>query len=89
MQKVDIYIQTTARGPAVRKHVAYMYVLKIVINGKEFIRNGKEVKNANLWQQYLNVSRGHLISWSEEEHDFTKWMDYELKKMEAEWTKQR
>lgn len=150
MQKVDIYIQTTARGPAVRKHVAYMYVLKIVINGKEFIRNGKgtlenvtenqatlqaiihalmrfhenceisintrcehvlnscrsawpqqweksgwvkangkEVKNANLWQQYLNVSSGHLISWSEEEHDFTKWMDYELKKMEAEWTKQR
>ena len=41
MQKVDIYIQTTARGPAVRKHVAYMYVLKIVINGKEFVRNGK------------------------------------------------
>ena len=42
MQKVDIYIQTTARGPAIRKHVAYMYVLKIVINGKEFIRNGKD-----------------------------------------------
>ena len=43
MQKVDVYIQTTARGPAVRKHVAYMYVLKIVINGKEFVRNGKGV----------------------------------------------
>lgn len=41
MQKVDVYIKTSARGPAVRKHVAYMYVLKIVINGKEFVRNGK------------------------------------------------
>ena len=149
MQKVDIYIQTTARGPAVRKHVAYMYVLKIVISSKEFIRNGKgtlenvtenqaalqaiihvlmrfhenceirintscghvlnscrnfwpqqwekagwtkangkKVKNADLWQQYLNVSRGHVISWSnDKEHEFSKYMEYELKKMEAEWTR--
>lgn len=65
MQKVDIYIQTTARGPAVRKHVA------------------------DLWQQYLNVSRGHVISWVNKPHDFSKWMDYELGKMEAEWTNQR
>lgn len=145
MQKVDVYIKTSVRGPAVRKHAAYMYVLKIVINGKEFVRNGKgvlenvtenqitlqaiihalmrfskkceicintgnehvlnscrnawpqqwekdgwikktgkPVKNAELWQQYLNVSRGHVISWSsDEEHEFSKWMDYELKKMEA------
>lgn len=150
MQKVDVFIQTTAKGPAIKKHTEYMYVLKIVINGKEFIRNGKgtlenvtenqatlqaiihalmrfhenceirintscehvlnscrnawpqqwekagwtkangkEVKNADLWQQYLNVSRGHVISWSDEPHDFTKWMEYELKKMEAEWTRQR
>lgn len=41
MQKVDVFIQTTAKGPVIKKHTAYMYVLKIVINGKEFIRNGK------------------------------------------------
>lgn len=97
MQKVDVYIKTSARGPAVRKHIAYMYVLKIVINGKEFVRKwekdgwkkktGKPVKNADLWQQYLNVSRGHVISWSDEPHDFTKWMEYELKKMEAEYVR--
>lgn len=44
MQKVDVYIKTSARGPAVRKHVAYMYVLKIVINGKEFVRNGRQLE---------------------------------------------
>lgn len=149
MQKVDVFIQTTAKGPAIKKHTEYMYVLKIVINGKEFIRNGKgtlenvtenqaklqaiihalmrfhenceirintscehvlnscrnfwpqqwekagwtkangkEVKNADLWQQYLNVSRGHVISWSNnKEHEFSKYMEYELKKMEKSWTK--
>ncbi len=149
MQKVDVFIQTTAKGPAIKKHTEYMYVLKIVINGKEFIRNGKgtlenvtenqatlqaiihalmrfhenceirintscehvlnscrnawpqqwekagwtkangkEVKNADLWQQYLNVSRGHVISWSDDkEHEFSKYMKYELKKMEATWTR--
>lgn len=35
MQKVDVFIQTTAKGPAIKKHTEYMYVLKIVINGKE------------------------------------------------------
>ena len=87
MQKVDVYIKTNVRGPAIKKHAAYMYVLKIVINGKEFVR--KPVKNADLWQQYLNVSRGHVISWVNKPHDFSKWMDYELGKMEAEWTNQR
>lgn len=149
MQKVDVFIQTTAKGPAIKKYTTYMYVLKIVINGKEFIRNGKgtlenvtenqatlqaiihalmrfhekceirintscehvlnscrnfwpqqwekagwmkangkEVKNADLWQQYLNVSRGHVISWSDDkEHEFSRYMEYELKKMEESWTK--
>lgn len=143
MQKVNVYIKTTAKGPAVRKRATYMYVIKTVINGKEFIRNGKKtiesvtenqaaleaiihalmrfrqkceicintecehvlnscrnfwpqqwekngwkkangkpVKNTELWQQYLNVSRGHAISWSDEQHEFTKWMEYELKKAE-------
>lgn len=143
MQKVNIYVRTTAKGPAIRKHASYMYVIKMELNGKEYIRNGKatlenvtenqitleaiihalmrfhqsceiciftecehvlnscrnfwpqqwekagwvksngkEVKNKELWQQYLNVSRGHAISWSDQEHEFSKWMDYEFKKME-------
>ena len=49
MQKVDVFIQTTAKGPAIKKHTEYMYVLKIVINGKEFIRNGKgTLENASM-----------------------------------------
>ncbi|MFR7629590.1 MAG: RNase H family protein [Lachnospira eligens] len=50
--------------------------------------NGKQVKNAELWQQYLNVSRMHNISWSDEkEHEFSKWIDHEFKKMEAEYVR--
>lgn len=143
MQKVNIYIKTSVRGPAIRKCAMYMYVIKTVINGKEFIRNGKKtlenvtenqatleaiihalmrfrqnceitintecehvlnscrnfwpqqwekndwkkangkpVKNAELWQQYLNVSRGHIISWTDEQNEFSKWMEYEFKKVE-------
>ena len=44
--------------------------------------SGKPVKNAELWQQYLNVSRGHIISWTDEQNEFSKWMEYEFKKVE-------
>lgn len=149
MIKVNIYIGVSARGPAIKKHASYMYVIKACIKDKERIRsgkgtlenttenqltltaivhalmrfnkgcdicintsnehvlnscrnawpqqwakndwvksNGKQVKNAELWQQYLNVSRMHNISWSDEkEHEFSKWIDHEFKRMEAEYVR--
>lgn len=146
MQKVDIYIKTTAKGPAIKKKAAYEYVIGITLNGKFFTKkggatlenvtenqitleavihalmrfhescdicihtecehvlnscrnawpqqwekagwvktNGKEVKNKELWQQFLNVSRGHAISWSDQPHTFTKLLEYELRKMVESW----
>lgn len=41
--------------------------------------NGKPVANSELWQQFLNVSRMHTISWNDKEHEFSSWMEYELK----------
>lgn len=41
VQKVNIYVRTTAKGPAIRKNASYIYVIQMKHNGKEFIRNGK------------------------------------------------
>ena len=145
MQEVNIYVQATAKGPAIRKKAAYVYIIQLK-EGKEYIRrgegvlenttenqivltaiikalmrfnqkctirintecehvlnscrngwpyqwqkngwkktSGKEVKNAELWQQYMKVSNGHAISWSDERHEFSTWMADELRKMEAQW----
>lgn len=146
MQEVNIYVQATAKGPAIRKKAAYVYIIQLT-SDKEYIRKGegvmenvtenqivltaiikalmrfsqkctirintecehvlnscrngwphqwekngwkkatgKEVKNADLWQQYINVSKGHAISWSDEKHEFSTWMADELKRMEKQWT---
>lgn len=144
MEQVNIYVRTTARGPAIRKKAAYVYIIQLA--GKDYTRKGegvmenvtenqivltaiikalmrfsksctirintecehvlnscrncwphqwekngwkkatgKEVKNADLWQQYINVSKGHAISWSDEKHEFSTWMADELKRMEERW----
>lgn len=41
MIKVNIYIGISARGPAIKKHASYMYVIKACIKDKECIRSGK------------------------------------------------
>ena len=145
MEQVNIYVRTTARGPAIRKKAAYVYIIQLA--GRDYTRKGegvlenvtenqivltaiikalmrfnksciirintecehvlnscrngwpwqweknnwkkatgKEVKNADLWQQYINVSKGHAISWSDEKHEFSTWMADELKRMEKQWT---
>lgn len=145
MEQVNIYVRTTARGPAIRKKAAYVYIIQLK-EGKEYIRrgegvlenvtenqivltsiikalmrfnqkctirintecehvlnacrngwpyqwqkngwkkaSGKDIKNAELWQQYINLANGHAISWSDERHEFSTWMEDELKKMEAQW----
>ena len=144
MEQVNIYVRTTARGPAIRKKAAYVYIIQLA--GREYTRKGegvlenvtenqivltaiikalmrfnkpciirintecehvlnscrngwphqweknnwkkatgKEVKNADLWQQYINVSKGHAISWSDEKHEFSTWMQDELRRMEERW----
>ena len=44
--------------------------------------NGKEVKNADLWQQYLNLTKDHAISFSDDKHEYSNWMESELERME-------
>lgn len=41
--------------------------------------NSKPVKNSELWQQFMEVSRPHLIEWHQEDHEYSMWMDNEMK----------
>ena len=143
MQEVNVYVKTTAHGPARKKRAYYAYVIQMLMPHKEYIRkgfgamenvtenqitltalvkaferfnrgcrvriftscehvlhsaqngwpwqweknswtksNGKTVSNAELWQQLLNVTKQHAISYTDEEHQFSSWMEFELKRME-------
>lgn len=44
--------------------------------------NGSEVKNKELWQQFLELAEPHTISWNSEEHEFSSWMKDWLEKEE-------
>lgn len=44
---------------------------------------GKEVKNKELWQQYVKMSRIHVITVLSSEHSYQEWMRRELKKEEV------
>lgn len=43
---------------------------------------GKPVKNADLWQQLLNLMREHLVTFTDEAHDYSDWQQFELKRLE-------
>ena len=45
-------------------------------------QGNKPVKNAELWQQLLNVMRIHTVTFSNEHHSYTLWQQSELKQME-------
>lgn len=143
MFKVNIYIETTIRGPS-KRDGAYIYVLEFVKESGEPVTRqevkhikdttenelvlramisalnrltkdceirintqcqhvlntvqnlwhiqweksdwinskGKEVKNKELWQQYVKMSRIHVITVLSSEHSYQEWMRRELKKEE-------
>lgn len=142
MYQVNIYIQTTAQGPAIRKKAYYMYILgcetkngiqtrkgsgciekctenqaeltalikalkrivkpcsirvftrcEHILNSvnnhwviqweKNSWRNAgnKPVRNAELWQQYVNLTKEHAVMCINEKHSFSTWMDSELKRI--------
>jgi len=142
MKRVDIYIRTTVKGPAVQKHAKYIYQLEYIKKSgvpetrrykreakncsenrielicliealKRLLKpceikvhtscryiincinngwleqwekswwlrsNGKEVKNADLWQQYLEVTRQHIVTYTNESHTYYEQMGKELEK---------
>lgn len=145
MQEVNIYIATTAKGPAVKKKVYYSYVLEcagrednakkkegelenVTQNQAELItlikafqrfnkscsvrvftrcehvlgsmnnhwavqwekngwkkQNGKTVKNAELWQQFMNLVRRHAVTFTDEPHKYSDWQEFELKKLKEKY----
>ena len=143
MFKVNIYIETTIKGPA-KRDGAYIYILEFVRESGEPVTRqevkhledttenelvlramisalnrltknceirintqchhvlntvqnlwhiqweksdwinskGKEVKNKELWQQYVRMSQIHVITVLSSEHSYQDWMRRELKKEE-------
>jgi ribonuclease HI len=43
---------------------------------------GKPVKNAELWQQLVNLTRQHLVTYTNEPHTYSMWQQEELEKMQ-------
>lgn len=39
---------------------------------------GKEVKNADLWQQYVNLARIHCVSVSKDDNSYKSWIGREM-----------
>lgn len=142
MQGVNIYIATTARGPAKRKKAYYIYILECRKGDKTVTREGrgqlkqctenqieltglskafqritqpcsvrvftqcehvlnsmnnhwvsqwekngwkkagdKPVKNMELWQQLMNLMRQHNVTFTDEAHEYSMWLNLELEKM--------
>jgi ribonuclease HI len=142
MQDVNVYIKTTARGPAKRKNIYFVYVIQMKTPQKEYIkratgeltdmtenqaelsvlikalerfnrgcririftecehvlhsinngwpyqwekdgwvkRRGLPVANAELWQQVLNLTKMHVVTYMDGTHEFTSWMEFELNRM--------
>lgn len=145
MEEVNIYVRTTAHGPARKKKVYCMYIIQLKTPDKEYTKkkiiaqenmtenqaalttlikaferfnrnckirintkcehvlhtvqnhwpqqwekngwkkaNGKEVQNAELWQQLLNVTRQHTCTWTDEPNEFDNYMETELRRFEHE-----
>lgn len=48
----------------------------------EWIKSSdKPVKNKELWQQYVNMTRNHVIEITDKAHEYSMWLDSELEKM--------
>lgn len=41
--------------------------------------NGKEIRNADLWEQLVEVLEPHAVTYTKEEHSYRKWMQEQLK----------
>ena len=44
-------------------------------------RRGLPVANAELWQQVLNLTKMHVVTYMDGTHEFTSWMEFELNRM--------
>ncbi|MBO5159602.1 MAG: hypothetical protein J6B94_08455 [Lachnospiraceae bacterium] len=43
-------------------------------------KNGKEVRNAALWEELVNVMDLHAVTYTKDEHSYKRWMREELSK---------
>lgn len=43
-------------------------------------KNGKEVRNATLWEELVNVMDLHAVTYTKDEHSYKRWMREELSK---------
>lgn len=74
---------------SVRVFTRCEHILNSVGNGwvYQWKKNGwrksgdRPVKNAELWQQLLNVTEKHSVTYSSEDHSYVRWQEWELNRM--------
>ena len=77
------------RGCRIRIFTECKHILHSINNGWPYQwekdgwvkKRGLPVANAELWQQVLNLTKMHVVTYMDGTHEFTSWMEFELNRM--------